>query len=155
MRSGLALSLLVTLISGAIPARAADLEATPPVQQPADQDQLERLVRLEQALQESRQRLERQQAELAAEIKRQQQLARELAALRHQIAPSSTPTTTATTTPPETTTPAATPTAAVRYSPGRGFTITAGEASLQVSAEARLLGFSNSRYMFNRGNPWW
>jgi hypothetical protein len=153
MRSGLALSLLVTLISGAIPARAADLEATPSVQQPADQDQLERLVRLEQALQESRQRLERQQADLAAEIERQQQLARELAALRHQIAPSSTPTTTATTTPPETTTPAATPTAAVRYSPGRGFTITAGEASLQVSAEARLLGFSNSRYMFNPGQP--
>lgn len=82
---------------------------------PEPPELLQRLACLEQALQASRQRLERQQAELAAEIERQQLLARDLAALRQQIAPT-TATTPALPTP--TPVPASTPaTTAVRYVP--------------------------------------
>lgn len=168
MRSRLARSLLALLASAAVPAHSENLEAIlqkpgcreaagippqalPVMVLPEQPELLQRLACLEQALQASRQRLERQQAELAAEIERQQLLARDLAALRQQIAPT-TATTSALPTP--TPVPAPTPeTTAVRYTPGRGFSITAGETSLQVSAEARLLGFSNSRYMFNPGQP--
>jgi hypothetical protein len=48
--------------------------------------------------------------------------------------------------------PAAT-TSSLRYTPGRGFNLQAGDASFSLRAEARLLGFSSSRYVFNPGQP--
>ena len=56
-------------------------------------------------------------------------------------------TTTANTTADTTTTPP------VVYSPGKGFSMQAGGASLRLMAEAKLLGFSSSRYVFNPGQP--
>jgi hypothetical protein len=41
----------------------------------------------------------------------------------------------------------------VAYTPGRGFSFRAGESSLTFKADARLLGFSSSRYVFNPGQP--
>jgi len=39
------------------------------------------------------------------------------------------------------------------YTPGKGFALQAGGATLRVWAEAKLLGFSSSRYTFNPGQP--
>jgi hypothetical protein len=39
------------------------------------------------------------------------------------------------------------------YTPGKGFALQAGDASLRLWAEAKLLGFSSSRYTFNPGQP--
>jgi len=39
------------------------------------------------------------------------------------------------------------------YTPGKGFTLQAGGATLRLWAEAKLLGFSSSRYTFNPGQP--
>ncbi len=129
----------------------------------SSQDPLARLERLEAELAASRQRIAAQQAQLAAETARQDSLARDLAALRHQFAA-----TTTTAAPPGATAasaapslPAATPPAggpaapasAFAYTPGRGFNLQAGDASLSLRAEARLLGFSSSRYVFNPGQP--
>ena|GEM_PF-377658 len=50
----------------------------------------------------------------------------------------------------------ATPTpapAAASYTPGKGFSLQAGGATLRLWAEAKLLGFSSSRYTFNPGQP--
>lgn len=137
-------------------------------------DPLARLGRLERELQASRQRIAAQQAQLAAETARQDALAQDLAQLRQQLRPAAVASTAqqhplaaapATATAPTPATPAAAglaPTTAaaqaptpepVIYSPGRGFTLTAGGATLRLSAEARLLGFSSSRYTFNPGQP--
>ena len=139
-----------------LPARLAATPAcTPP------EDPLARLERLERELQASRQRIAAQQAQLAAETSRQDALAQDLAHLRQQLRPAAATTATATNpaptpasapTPTPTSAPAPTP-EAVTYTPGRGFTLTAGGATLRLSAEARLLGFSSSRYTFNPGQP--
>ena len=39
------------------------------------------------------------------------------------------------------------------YIPGKGFALQAGGATLRLWAEAKLLGFSSSRYTFNPGQP--
>ena len=39
------------------------------------------------------------------------------------------------------------------YTPGKGFALQAGGATLRLWAEAKLLGFSSSRYTFNPGQP--
>jgi hypothetical protein len=52
--------------------------------------------------------------------------------------------------------PAGSPTApasTATYTPGKGFALQAGDASLRLWAEAKLLGFSSSRYTFNPGQP--
>ncbi len=143
-----------------LPARLAATPACTP------DDPLARLERLERELQASRQRIAAQQAQLAAETSRQDALAQDLAQLRQQLRPASAATATAPATAPApnpaptpasaTPTPASAPAPspeAVTYTPGRGFTLTAGGATLQLSAEARLLGFSSSRYTFNPGQP--
>jgi hypothetical protein len=45
------------------------------------------------------------------------------------------------------------PASTAAYTPGKGFTMQAGGASLRLWAEAKLLGFSSSRYTFNPGQP--
>jgi hypothetical protein len=52
--------------------------------------------------------------------------------------------------------PAGVPTApasTATYTPGKGFALQAGGATLRLWAEAKLLGFSSSRYTFNPGQP--
>lgn len=52
--------------------------------------------------------------------------------------------------------PAGAPTApasTATYTPGKGFALQAGDATLRLWAEAKLLGFSSSRYTFNPGQP--
>ena len=52
--------------------------------------------------------------------------------------------------------PAGAPTASAptaTYTPGKGFALQAGGATLRLWAEAKLLGFSSSRYTFNPGQP--
>jgi len=41
----------------------------------------------------------------------------------------------------------------VAYTPGRGFSLQAGGSRFTLRADARLLGFSSSRYLFNPGQP--
>jgi len=130
------------------PALPARLAATPACRPPADA--LARLERLEQELAASRQRIAAQQSQLAAETARQETLAADLAQLRRQLtgqpAPAAAPAAVAPAA-------AAPPAPAVAYSPGRGFSLQAGGASLRLMAEAKLLGFSSSRYVFNPGQP--
>jgi hypothetical protein len=45
------------------------------------------------------------------------------------------------------------PASTATYTPGKGFALQAGDASLRLWAEAKLLGFSSSRYTFNPGQP--
>jgi hypothetical protein len=45
------------------------------------------------------------------------------------------------------------PASTATYTPGKGFALQAGGASLRLWAEAKLLGFSSSRYTFNPGQP--
>lgn len=45
------------------------------------------------------------------------------------------------------------PAPAAAYTPGKGFALQAGGATLRLLAEAKLLGFSSSRYVFNPGQP--
>jgi hypothetical protein len=47
----------------------------------------------------------------------------------------------------------AAPASSASYAPGKGFALQAGGASLRLWAEAKLLGFSSSRYTFNPGQP--
>jgi hypothetical protein len=47
----------------------------------------------------------------------------------------------------------AAPSSSATYTPGKGFALQAGDASLRLWAEAKLLGFSSSRYTFNPGQP--
>jgi hypothetical protein len=133
------------------PALPAKLAAAPACRNPGDA--LSRLERLEQELAASRQRIAAQQSQLAAETSRQEALAADLAQLRRQLtgqpaspgaAISSAPASAGGSTAPATT---------ATYTPGKGFALQAGEATLRLWAEAKLLGFSSSRYTFNPGQP--
>ena len=160
----------------ALPAKLAAAPACRPAR-----DALSQLERLEQALSASRQRIAAQQSQLAAETARQDALAADLAQLRRQltgravsaaaladvpaIRPSPSTSTSPAAYPSErtadpatgltstsaTATPAPPPVAV--YTPGKGFTVQAGGASLRLMSEAKLLGFSSSRYVFNPGQP--
>ena len=146
---------------------AARIAATPACQ-PA-LGALQRLERLERELQQSRRQMAAQQAQLASEAARQEALAAELAQLRAQLGGSpvaaSSP---ASSVPSNTTSPSGTDAAAppdtqsakasaqpagLQYNNGKGFTLQANGASLKLWAEAKLLGFSSSRYTFNSGQP--
>ncbi|MEB3305271.1 MAG: hypothetical protein VKL58_03540 [Cyanobacteriota bacterium] len=123
------------------PALPEKLAGLPACQSPAAA--LARLDQLAQELEASRQRVAQQQAELARETARQEALAQDLAQLRQQLTPSA---------------PAPTPTPAparelVSFTPGKGVTLQAGGNQLRLWAEAKLLGFSSSRYVFNPGQP--
>jgi hypothetical protein len=167
---GLSPSLPAAQALRADPGLAARVDATAACR--SSQDPLARLERLEAELAASRQRIAAQQAQLAAETARQDSLAQDLAALRHQFAATTTaapPGASATTAAPPGATAAsaapsapapippaggsAAPASAFAYTPGRGFNLQAGDASLSLRAEARLLGFSSSRYVFNPGQP--
>ncbi len=132
------------------PGLATRLAATPACRHP--EEALARLERLERELAASRQRVAAQQAQLAAETARQDALAEDLAQLRQQLRPQG---------PPAAAPPVAAqgvaanaaPPEPLQYTPGKGFTLQAGGSSLRLSAEARLLGFSTSRYTFNPGQP--
>jgi hypothetical protein len=133
------------------PALPAKLTAAPACRNPGDA--LSRLERLEQELAASRQRIAAQQSQLAAETSRQEALAADLAQLRRQLtgqpaspgaAISSAPASAGGSTAPATT---------ATYTPGKGFALQAGDATLRLWAEAKLLGFSSSRYTFNPGQP--
>ncbi len=136
----------------------AALLAASPACRPAE-TALQRLDRLERELTASRERIAAQQALLAAETARQEALAADLGRLRRDLgaAPSPEAAPTASPAPAPAPAPAASPapepTPAVAYTPGRGFSIQAGGSTLQLRADARLLGFSSSRYTFNPGQP--
>jgi len=49
--------------------------------------------------------------------------------------------------------PSTPPQPTATYTPGKGFSLQAGGATLRLWAEAKLLGFSSSRYTFNPGQP--
>jgi hypothetical protein len=125
------------------PDLAALLAATPACR-PAE-TALQRLDRLERELTASRERIAAQQALLAAETARQEALAADLGRLRRDLGAAPAPA------PAASVAPESTP--AVAYTPGRGFSLQAGGSTLQLRAEARLLGFSSSRYTFNPGQP--
>ena len=132
----------------------------PVLAQPAPLEQLERL---ERELEASRQRLAEQQTRLNAELANQQRLADELAALRARItgtplpeAAAGAPATAATpdpATPPSSTPSSSTPSSALAHTPGAGFSLRSGDSLLRIWAEAKLLGFSSNRYVFNPGQP--
>ncbi len=146
------------------PGLAATIAATPACQ-PAP-GALQRLERLERELQQSRRQMAAQQAQLAAEAARQETLASELAQLRSQLG--GTPVAADN---PAASTPALAPVpgpeaspapqagaataqpAGLQYNNGKGFTLQSNGASLRLWAEAKLLGFSSSRYTFNSGQP--
>lgn len=163
------------------PALAAKLAAAPACRAAADA--LNRLDRLEGELAASRQRIASQQAQLAAETSRQEALARDLAELRRQLlggggaspagaaaaaavatgvgaaapvtslpATTAAPSVAAAPNAPASTAAAPSP-PAVAYTLGRGFTLQAGGSTFTLKADARLLGFSSSRYVFNPGQP--
>ena len=102
-----------------------------------------------------------QQAQLAAEAARQETLAAELAQLRAQLGGSpvaasntTSPSGTAVAAAPDTqSAKASTQPAGLQYNNGKGFALQANGASLKLWAEAKLLGFSSSRYTFNSGQP--
>jgi len=153
------------------PSLAAKVTATPACRAP--QSALGQLERLEQELQASRQRMAAQQAQLAGEAARQEALARDLAQIRSQLTGQPPTTDTAATlaspgtvasvpggsasenaTGPAAAAKAEKPApAAVQYTPGKGFALQAGESSFRLWAEAKLLGFSSTRYTFNPGQP--
>jgi hypothetical protein len=127
---------------------------------------LARLDQLEQELAASRQRVAQQQAELARETARQDSLASDLAQLRRQLTPQngssppSSPTSgeqaLADAPPASPSTPAAESAPKpdpVAFTPGKGVTLQAGGNQLRLWGEAKLLGFSSSRYVFNPGQP--
>ena len=148
------------------PGLAAKLAATPACQ-PA-LGALQRLDRLERELQQSQRQMAEQQAQLAAAAARQQTLAAELAQLRTQLGEMPV---TASTSPlpgvpggvagapgpapgpnPQATAAEAEP-SGLHYTNGKGFSLQSKGASLRLWAEAKLLGFSSSRYTFNPGQP--
>ncbi len=138
---------------------AARIAATPACQ-PA-LGALQRLERLERELQQSRRQMAAQQAQLAAEAARQETLAAELAQLRAQLGGSpvaasntASPSATAVAAAPDTqSAKASAQPAGLQYNNGKGFTLQSNGASLKLWAEAKLLGFSSSRYTFNSGQP--
>ena len=157
------------------PGLAARIAATPACQ-PA-LGALQRLERLERELQQSRRQMAAQQAQLASESARQEALAAELAQLRAQLggspvaasqpASGALPATSAPAAPGPAPAPAPSPAAppdtqsskataqpsGLQYNNGKGFTMQSNGASLKLWAEAKLLGFSSSRYTFNSGQP--
>jgi hypothetical protein len=159
------------------PGLAARIAATPACQ-PA-LGALQRLERLERELQQSRRQMAAQQAQLASESARQEALAAELAQLRAQLggspvaasqpASGALPATSAPAAPGPAPAPAPAPSPAappdtqsskataqpsgLQYNNGKGFTMQSNGASLKLWAEAKLLGFSSSRYTFNSGQP--
>jgi hypothetical protein len=157
------------------PGLAARIAATPACQ-PA-LGALQRLERLERELEQSRRQMAAQQAQLASESARQAALAAELAQLRSQLggspvaasqpASGALPATSAPAAPGPAPAPAPSPAAppdtqsakastqpaGLQYNNGKGFTLQSNGASLKLWAEAKLLGFSSSRYTFNSGQP--
>jgi hypothetical protein len=133
------------------PALPAKLAAAPACRNPGDA--LARLERLEQELAASRQRIAAQQSQLAAETSRQEALAADLTQLRQQL--TGQPATPGAAIPSAPVPAGATtaPASTASYTPGKGFALQAGDASLRLWAEAKLLGFSSSRYTFNPGQP--
>jgi hypothetical protein len=132
------------------PGLAQRMAAIPACRSPGDP--LARLEQLEQDLASSRARIAAQQAQLLAETARQEALAQDLAQLRRQLGAPPVASVPAPV-PVQAPAPVALASPAVQASPGRGFTLQAGGSSLQVRAEAKLLGFSSSRYTFNPGQP--
>ena len=133
------------------PALPAKLAAAPACRNPGDA--LSRLERLEQELAASRQRIAAQQSQLAAETSRQDTLAADLAQLRRQLTGQPASPGAAISSAPASAGAPAAPASTATYTPGKGFAIKAGGASLRLWAEAKLLGFSSSRYTFNPGQP--
>ena len=138
------------------PALPAKLAAAPACRNPGDA--LSRLERLEQELAASRQRIAAQQSQLAAETSRQEALAADLAQLRRQLtgqpaSPGAAIPGAAISSAPASTGVSSAPASSATYTPGKGFALQAGDASLRLWAEAKLLGFSSSRYTFNPGQP--
>ena len=131
------------------PALVAQLATLPACRTPGDA--LGRLERLEQELAASRQRIAAQQSQLAAETARQDALAQELGQLRAQI--TGQPQLTASTPNPAPATAPAPASPPLHYTPGKGFSLQAGGSTLRLWAEAKVLGFSSSRYTFNPGQP--
>ena len=148
------------------PGLAAKVAAAPACQ-PA-LGALQRLDRLERELQASQRQMAEQQAQLATETARQKTLAAELAQLRTQLG--GTPQAASTSplpavpggmagAPGPSPGPNSQATAAdaepsgLQYTNGKGFTLQSKGASLRLWAEAKLLGFSSSRYTFNPGQP--
>lgn len=158
---GLSASASPTQLLGSNPGLASKLAATPACRPPGDA--LARLERLEQELAASRQRIADQQNQLAAETARQQSLAADLAQLRAQLTGvpaaahrTAAPAATAGSPPATTSTSpsvAEAPPPSAAYTPGKGFSLQAGGSTLRLMAEAKLLGFSSSRYVFNPGQP--
>jgi hypothetical protein len=123
------------------PTLAARLASTPACLAPPGIS--ERLQQLEQELEASRQRI-------AAETARQDGLARDLAQLRSELKGEPIAPAVAASTAADKAQPAPDP---IHYTPGKGFTLQANGATLRLMAEAKLLGFSSSRYVFNPGQP--
>jgi hypothetical protein len=115
---------------------------------------LARLDQLEHELAASRQRVAQQQAALTQETARQEALALDLAQLRGQLTGQAAATSAPAPTTASTPAPAAAPARElVSFTPGKGVTLQAGGNELRLWAEAKLLGFSSSRYVFNPGQP--
>ncbi|MFM7236616.1 MAG: coiled-coil domain-containing protein [Cyanobium sp.] len=146
------------------PTLEAKLSRTPACQSPSQA--LVRLEQLDRELAASRERMAAQQAELARETARQDALAAELAQIRRQLTAQPAdlqarpgqsaavpPTPTPTTAPQQSATLPAPAPDPVTFTPGKGVTLQAGGSRLQIWAEAKLLGFSSSRYVFNPGQP--
>jgi hypothetical protein len=132
------------------PALVKKVASLPACQSPSSP--LAQLEKLEQALAASRERVAQQQAALAQETLRQEALARDLAQLRQQLTGQSAAAPAASPAP----TTAASPAPArdlVSFTPGKGVSLQAGGNELRLWAEAKLLGFSSSRYVFNPGQP--
>ena len=133
------------------PALPAKLAAAPACRNPGHA--LARLERLEQELAASRQRIAAQQSQLAAETTRQDSLAADLAQLRQQLTGQPASPGAAISSAPASAGGSTAPASSASYTPGKGFALQAGDASLRLWAEAKLLGFSSSRYTFNPGQP--
>jgi hypothetical protein len=133
------------------PALPAKLAAAPACRNPGHA--LARLERLEQELAASRQRIAAQQSQLAAETSRQDSLAADLAQLRQQLTGQPASPGAAISSAPASAGGSTAPASSATYTPGKGFALQAGDASLRLWAEAKLLGFSSSRYTFNPGQP--
>ena len=133
------------------PALPAKLAAAPACRNPGHA--LARLERLEQELAASRQRIAAQQSQLAAETSRQDSLAADLAQLRQQLTGQPASPGAAISSAPASAGVSTAPASSASYTPGKGFALQAGDASLRLWAEAKLLGFSSSRYTFNPGQP--
>lgn len=143
-------------------ALATKLARTPACQSPAAA--LARLDQLERELAASRQRIAQQKAELERETGRQEALAKDLAQIRSQLIGQASPSQgtgpqVPLSAPPASPAPTPAPALAnaapepVSFTPGKGVTLRSGDYQLRLWAEAKLLGFSSSRYVFNPGQP--